>query len=94
MRSSSIVTGDEGFKVGYPKNVFYKHPESSRYENNKLQDYAVIAINFSRARSSGATPHRMAARVGDRNEREDRRTFCDLSHIFNILEHEFYVRES
>jgi hypothetical protein len=45
------------FQVRFSKeNVFLFNPESSRSKNVKLQEFAVMAINFVGARSYGATP--------------------------------------
>jgi hypothetical protein len=47
----SIVTRDEGLNWLVEKTFFYEHPESSRYEKNKLQECAIIAVNFFCVRS-------------------------------------------
>jgi hypothetical protein len=45
-------TRDENFKIRLVGKIFfYEHPESSRYENLKLQECAVIAVNFFCVRS-------------------------------------------
>jgi hypothetical protein len=49
VRSFSIITRDEGFKLASKENVFYGHPVSLANENIKIQERAVIAINLFRA---------------------------------------------
>jgi hypothetical protein len=51
MCSSSIVARDEDLNLASTENIFYEHPESTFSKNIKLQEYAVMAINFVRARS-------------------------------------------
>jgi len=41
----------KALKLASKEKKFYEHPESTRSENIKLKDCAVIAINFVRARS-------------------------------------------
>ena len=33
-------------KLASKENIFYEHPESSRYENIKLKGFVVIAVIF------------------------------------------------
>jgi hypothetical protein len=72
------------------ENIFYEHPESSRYENIKLQDCLVIAVNFFCVRSQGATL-RMAARLGGRWHIWQQRlpNISDLSQKSTSMEHGF-----
>ena len=67
MRSSSIVMRDEGFEGGQQRIFFNEHPESIRSENIELQECAVIAINFVRARNQGATLLLLSKVWGRRN---------------------------
>jgi hypothetical protein len=62
-RSSSIAMRDEGLRLASNKKIFYGHPESLGNEKIKLQECAVISVNFF-VRTAGALAY-MSAKIAE-----------------------------
>jgi hypothetical protein len=86
--------GKAPFRLATQKIIFaYQHPESICSKNIKLQESAVIAIYFFRARTYGANLRKFS-KVWGRWQKLQRRSpnMFRSKHIYTMLEHVFYVR--